>query len=38
MPRQQFEELMERRRLEEAAPEPLKVFRRGWCFGERILW
>jgi hypothetical protein len=31
--RQLFEAQMERRRLEEVAPEALKVFRRGWCYG-----
>ena len=31
--RQRFEEMMERRRAEEADPEALKALRRGWCVG-----
>jgi hypothetical protein len=31
--RAQFEQWMERRRLEETDPEALKVLRRGWCLG-----
>ena len=31
--RQQFEQRMERRRLEESAPEAVGVLQRGWCLG-----
>ena len=31
--RQEFERQMEARRLEEADPQALRVFRRGWCLG-----
>jgi REP element-mobilizing transposase RayT len=31
--RQQFEQRMEKRRLEETDEESLKIFRRGWCLG-----
>jgi REP element-mobilizing transposase RayT len=33
--RQEFEQRMEARRLEEADPEDLKAFRRGWCLGSK---
>jgi hypothetical protein len=33
--RAQFEQWMERRRLEETDPEALKVLRRGWCLGSQ---
>ena len=33
--RAQFEQWMERRRLEESDPEALKALRRGWCLGSQ---
>ena len=33
--RAQFEPWMDRRRLEAADPEALKVLRRGWCLGSQ---
>ena len=33
--RAQFEQWVERRRLEETDPEALKVLRRGWCLGSQ---